>query len=126
MRCSYLLVSLCRDQVQNGLRAAVELANAAAKDTSQMAHPTVAARNVFDAVAHVAIAAANRSIAASNGFLDLLLQAAGTRRYLEAAHAQAVRFHSLFEQAVWLCAAAHWLMITSRKYPRCRPLSTRR
>jgi len=87
-------------KVQNGLRSAVELANALAKDTAQMAHPSVAARNVFDAVAHIAIAAANRSVAESGGFLQFLLQADGDTRLLRAARAQTLRFLALFEQAV--------------------------
>jgi hypothetical protein len=87
-------------QVQNGLRAAVELANAAAKDTAQMARPTVLARNLFDAVAHIAIASANRAVAASCHFLDLILRAAGDGRLIVAALSQTMRFRALYAQAV--------------------------
>jgi hypothetical protein len=89
-------------QVQNGLRAAVEMANAAAKDSVMMAHPSVAARNMFDAVARIAIAQANRSVAVSCGFFDFIRHRCTGKRYFEVAHAQTLRFQKLFLDAVRL------------------------
>jgi hypothetical protein len=93
-------------QLQNGLRAAVELANAAAKDSAQMARPSGAARSVFDAIAHIAIAMANRSVAESSGFLGYIMKGVfDDERFLEAAYQQTVRFCALYEQAVRVAAA---------------------
>jgi hypothetical protein len=71
-----------------------------------MARPSGAARSVFDAIAHIAIAMANRSVAESSGFLGYIMKGVfDDKRYLEAAYLQTVRFCALFEQAVRVAAA---------------------
>jgi hypothetical protein len=85
--------------IQNSLRVCVEMANAFAKNSEQLAHPCVAARGMFDAVARVAVALANRAIALHEGFLPLISCATADQRYNTAVYEHCGWFAALYEAA---------------------------